>query len=406
MLRTKTGLEKSVWRIQDSENRALIEHRPSGARIRCIGSDPKRAHGLRPYIALMDEPAQYDSAKADKMLAAIRTGLGKVPGSRLIALGTRPSDSTHWFARMLEGSADYAQVHAARDGDGDFAWRTIRRANPSIDHLPSLRERIIKERDDARRDETLLQSWRALRLNKGVSDVERSMLLSPGTWTKAERHADPEGSYALGIDVGSTQAMTAAAAYWPATGRLDAFAVFPGLPGLSERGLRDGVGDLYLRMERRDELVCQPGPVVDLQGFIDMIHGRWGLPSVIVADRYKEHELRAALDGAGWPMVDDLVFRGQGFKDGSEDVEGFRRATIGGRVRPVRSLLLRSAMAEAVTIADPAGNEKLSKATEGGRRRRARDDAAAAGILAVAEGERRRDDMTEDKPDGPRYFVA
>ena len=46
-------------------------------------------------------------------------------------------------------------------------------------------------------------------------------------------------------------------------------------------------------------------------------------------------------------------------------------------------------MREARSIADPAGNEKLCKATEGGRRLRARDDAVAAAILAVAEGSRR-----------------
>ena len=42
-------------------------------------------------------------------------------------------------------------------------------------------------------------------------------------------------------------------------------------------------------------------------------------------------------------------------------------------------------MAEAVVIADPAGNEKLAKCTQGGRRSRARDDATAAAILAAAE---------------------
>ena len=56
-----------------------------------------------------------------------------------------------------------------------------------------------------------------------------------------------------------------------------------------------------------------------------------------------------------------------------------------------RSLLLRAALAEARTVADPAGNEKLAKGVEGRRRRRARDDAAAAAILAVAEGVRRGD---------------
>ena len=126
------------WRKQDSTSRATIEFRQTGARVRCIGSHPGRAHGLRPFLALLDEPAQWDHAKADRMLQAIRTGLGKSPGSRLVALGTRPADEAHWFARALV-SAPYSQTHAARPDDPPFQLRTIRRANPSLDHLPSLR---------------------------------------------------------------------------------------------------------------------------------------------------------------------------------------------------------------------------------------------------------------------------
>lgn len=84
----------------------------------------------------------------------------------------------------------------------------------------------------------------------------------------------------------------------------------------------------------------------------------------------------------------DFDPRGMGFKDGAEDVRGFRRACADGRVTPVTSLLLRSAMAEARTVSDPAGNAKLSKGSQGGRRMRARDDSAAAAILAVAAGVR------------------
>ena len=94
--------DRNLWRVQDSANSATIEYKPTGTRVRCVGSDPKRAHGLRPALILADEPAQFESAKTDAMLAALRTGLGKVPGSRLIALGTRPANAQHWFARMLD----------------------------------------------------------------------------------------------------------------------------------------------------------------------------------------------------------------------------------------------------------------------------------------------------------------
>ena len=45
-------------------------------------------------------------------------------------------------------------------------------------------------------------------------------------------------------------------------------------------------------------------------------------------------------------------------------------------------------MSEARLVSDPAGNQKLTKGSQGGRRMRARDDAAAATILAVSTGVR------------------
>lgn len=385
--------DRKTWRVQDSANRATVEHSPSGARVRCIGSDPKRAHGLRPFLMLADEPAQWEQNSRDAMLAAIRTGLGKVPGSRLIALGTRSCDETHWFSRMLNGGAGYAQVHAAGEDDPPFSIRTIRKANPSLDHLPTLRSRIVAEARDAERDVTLLPSFEALRLNAGVADVERSSLLESITWATVERAAGgamPAGRYCLGLDLGGGAAMSAAACYWPDTGRLEAVAMFPSEPGLRERGLRDGVGGLYVRMYERGELLTVPGTWVPVSSLLREVAGRWGFPAAIAADRWREAELRGALTEAGFPLA-HLALRGQGFKDGGEDVREFRRAILAGRVRPAESLLLRAAMAEAVTVADPAGNEKLAKGSQGGRRSRAKDDAVAAAILAVAEGSRLAD---------------
>ena len=77
-----------------------------------------------------------------------------------------------------------------------------------------------------------------------------------------------------------------------------------------------------------------------------------------------------------------IVSRSSG-QDQHEDIRAFRRHCLAERVVPVKSLLLRSAMSEAVTVVNELG-EKLSKASHSGRRARARDDAAAAAILAVS----------------------
>ena len=379
--------DRKQWRIWDTAQQFRIEHRPSKARVSIIGSDPRRAHG-RTGAFWLDEPAQWPSATGEAMVAALRTALGKTPG-RLIALGTRPADSEHWFAKMLDGGCDYAQIHAARSADPQFRRRTWLKANPSLPVMPDLEAAIRREAVRARRDPVILQSFRALRLNLGTADVLENVLLDPDVWTHCEGEAARSGPYALGLDLGATAAMSAASAYWPQTGALDSLAVFPANPNLADRGMADGVGSLYQRMAERGELVIAGEYTSDVRGLLREVLERWGTPGVISCDRYREGDLREALSGVGFPMT-ALTLRGQGFKDGAEDVRAFQRATLDGRVIPARSLLLRAAMSEARVVTDPAGNSKLSKSTQGGRRLRARDDAAAAAILAVAEGVRRQ----------------
>ena len=379
---------KSEWRVWDTTQQAAIEHRKSGARVKCIGCDPKRAHGLAPALILCDEPAQWESSKSEKMVSALRTAAGKIPGSRLIALGTRPEDLEHWFAKLLE-SAEYAQCHAAEKSDPPFQRKTWLKANPSLKYLPSLEKRIRKEAGEAKRDPSNLAEFRALRLNMGTPDTLQSTLLDAGTWERIEtRENERRGRWALGLDLGTSAAMSAAAGYWPESGALEVVACFPELPDLRERGLSDGVGGLYQRMAERGELIIAGRRVSDIRSLLHEVRERWGFPDLIICDRWREAELRDSLEKAGFPLT-ALEVRGQGFKDGGEDVRLFREACLADAVRPARSLLMTAAMSEARVVMDAAGNAKLSKSTQGGRRKRARDDAAAAAILAVAAGYRR-----------------
>ena len=82
-----------------------------------------------------------------------------------------------------------------------------------------------------------------------------------------------------------------------------------------------------------------------------------------------------------------VVLHGMGFRDGADDVRRFRRAAIEQKIKTPVSLLMRSAIAGAVVVSDPAGNSKLAKARDTHERRDGhRDDALAASILSVAEG--------------------
>ena len=265
--------DRSTWRLQDSANLATLEFRASGARVRCIGSDPRRAHGLRPYLVLYDEPAKTELAQADAMRSALQTGLGKTPGSRLIALGTQPASGEHWFATMLRSADTYTQLHAASKDAPPFRVTTWKKANPSYRYLPSLRAELKAESELAAQDGVVLQSFKSLRLNMGVSDVVSGVLLEADVWESIEGEAEREGEYVLGIDLGGSTAQSGAAGYWPQTGALDGFAAFPLAPDLATRAINDGVGGLVVAaaivavaVGRRGSEQATGGPVYALAG--------------------------------------------------------------------------------------------------------------------------------------------
>lgn len=228
-----------AWRVQDSSNARRIEHRPTGAAVEVVSSNPRRAHGLRPLLVLADEPAQWEDGTSGKMLAALQTGLGKLPGSRMIALGTRPAVPDHWFERMLEeGPALVFAAAPDADPAHEGAWE---QANPSLPWMPHLRDRIALEAAKTG-EPSALARFRALRLNAGVADTAAAVLISPEAWARVES-ADPaprEGMPVYGVDLGGSAASSAIAAVWR-TGRVEVFAAFPASKSLAERGRADNV---------------------------------------------------------------------------------------------------------------------------------------------------------------------
>ena len=112
--------DKSQWRVQDTMQVASITHRQTGASVRVLGSDPRRAHGLAPVLVLCDEPAQWPESTGERMVAALRTAAGKQPSCRFVALGTRPAEPTHWFEKK---KTDWRRRlrHELRSGTGRSA---------------------------------------------------------------------------------------------------------------------------------------------------------------------------------------------------------------------------------------------------------------------------------------------
>ena len=80
--------------VPDSGLRQSCHHHGSRDRRDDTGARFRSApmlHGAAPRLLLLDAMAQWPPERVGPMLAALRTSRGKIPGSKALWLGTRPS---------------------------------------------------------------------------------------------------------------------------------------------------------------------------------------------------------------------------------------------------------------------------------------------------------------------------
>jgi phage terminase large subunit-like protein len=356
--------------------------------LRCLAADGKSALGGAPTLTILDERGHWEREKGDALEHALLSGSGKRNGRTLI-ISTSAADDSHPFSKWLDEEQEgvYRQEHRPAPGLPADDLESLLIANPgaqygigsNVDWLLAQARRAIARGGNS------LSTFRLYNRNERISGETRDVLLTVDEWQNCETESLPprQGSVVVGIDLGGSASMTAAAFFWPETGRLEALGWFPSQPALLDRGQRDGVGDRYSQMSSRGELTTLGAQTVPVAPWLSevMRHVEGETIAALVMDRYKQAELGQAIDQAG--IRAPLVWRGFGFKDGNEDCERFRRSCFDGQVRAAPSLLLRSAFADAVCLRDPANNIKLAKARSLGR-----IDAASASVLAVAEGAR------------------
>ncbi|WP_420023249.1 terminase large subunit domain-containing protein [Cereibacter azotoformans] len=362
-----------------------------GGLARVIAADGKSVLGGAPTLAIMDERAAWEREKGDSLENAILSGLGKRDG-RAIIISTSAPDDANTFSRWLDDPppGTYVQEHRPPMGLPADDLDSLLIANPgAAEGIGSTPEWLVAQaRRAIARGGSALSSFRNLNRNERISTEDRSVLVTVDEWMAAEVAPDDLpariGPCILGVDLGGSRSMSAAAFYWPETGRLEALGTFPATPSLADRGASDGVSDRYVQMQERGELSVMGEATVPPGPWLAQIvrHLDGAEVACIVGDRFRHAEFVEAMQGAGLSRV-PFIWRGFGWKDGSEDIERFRRALFDGEVKVVPSMLLRFAFADAITLVDPAGNHKLAKARSLGR-----IDAAAAAVLAVAQGAR------------------
>ena len=272
-------------------------------------------------------------------MVAISAGWGRGPGTHITEL-TAPEDQP-WDA-----------------------WDTIRKVNPLVMHNVSLRKTILRERDDARRDESQRPAFEAYRLNRQV-EVYKDMLIPADAWRRVEARAVPqrEGRPIVGLDLGAERSWSAAWALWR-NGRSECYAVCPGIPDLAERERQDAMPrGLYRRLHGDGVLMVDEGLRVSRPStLIDHLVGVGIKPDAIYCDRFAIGTLKDAVAGR-WPIIDRVAR----WSEATEDVAGFRRLVADGPLSIAEECrgLARLGLSQAVVHSDDQGSVRLAKRRHG-----------------------------------------
>ena len=320
------------------------------------------------------------------MFDALRQALGKLEDQRLLLIGTRaPAEPGSWWLNLLDaGSDDAAGVHVTQlsspQAEPWDKWATIRKVNPVAEVHAPLRRKLLRERDQARRNPTLRRSFEAYRLNR-TTDTVNEMLIEPDAWLTVEARPVPprEGSPIAGLDLGGQRSWSAAWALWP-NGRSECFAVCPGIPDLAERERMDAMPTgTYSRLLADGVLEVDEGKrVADPALLVALLADRGIRPAVALCDRFMLDALTDAV--AGRFRIEPRATR---WSEATEDIAGFRQLVADGPlgIVPEGRRLARVALGQAVVVSDDQGSTRLSKK----RHSRSRDDVAIAGVLAAGQ---------------------
>ena len=183
----------------------------------------------------------------------------------------------------------------------------------------------------------------------------------------------------VALDIGAGRAWSAAVAVWE-NGRVEAYALGPGIPDIEAQERRDRVPvGTYRQLEERGVLGIAEGlevpPVVRL--WTEVV-ARWGMPVKIICDRFKLPDLRDAVGPAGCPIFSRVTR----WSESTSDISAVRRMVKDGplSLADESRLIMFASLASSLVKNDDAGSVRLVKR---GTNNQARDDVANALTLAA-----------------------
>ena len=302
-------------------------HKETRTRVRVISSDSRRALGLGANVRLIvvDEPGALGPVAGRRLWDAITTALGK-RRTTVVAVGTlAPAQLTgpasFWPSFVAAGNTDGRHVSLLQaDPEKWTDFDEVLRVNPVSAINPHLRRTLEREHAAALSSERAARPFKQYRLNIPGEAVETQPLVTSAEWARVCARPVPEceGSPIVGVDLGGSRSWSAAAAIWP-SGRVESWALAPGVPTLSEQEREDQVSEgAYVELARSGGLAVDDAHAVPDIGLLLSRIWDWE-PTVLVSDPYRAAELHHSVAGRV-----RIVERARGGGESTSNVQALR----------------------------------------------------------------------------------
>lgn len=354
---------------------------PMNTEYKALAAEGKTAHGLSPFLAILDEMGQVKGPQSD-FVDAITTSQGAHEAPLLLAISTQAPTDADLFSIWLddaERSDDpsiVSHVYTAPEDcelEDPKAWAA---ANPALGLFRSEKD-VAEQAAQAKRMPTNEATFRVLTLNQRVNMV--AAFVSPSVWKAGNGKPDAlDGVCYGGLDLSATTDLTA---FLLTCRKDDVVSVHPffWMPAdnVQEATRRDRAP--YDMWVKQGLMRTTPGKVIDYD-FVakDIGEITAGLDIAKVGfDRWRMDRMQGALERQGVSLP--LEPFGQGYVSMSPALDALEADLLAEKVRHGGHPVLAMCAANAVALPDPAGNRKLDKSKATGR-----IDGMVA--LAMAEG--------------------
>jgi phage terminase large subunit-like protein len=344
-----------------------IEHLKTGATFRALAADAKGVHGLSPSVVIMDELAQWPNR--DLYDALVTAGGARDNPLNVVISTLSPSpvsvmtDLTNYAQKVASGDISdptfYGLLHSAPTDADPWAEATWKLANPSLGHVTNIEEyRVQAQRAQAM--PSAESAFRCYFLNQAVAT--ETAFIHRADWEANNARIDPQtlkGQPCFGgLDLSSTQDLTALVLYFPDSGAVLCHAWVPG-ESVAVKAKADRVP--YDAWVRQGFIETTQGRAIDYRSIamrLGAICSQYAVQA-IAYDRWKIEQLKSQLANEGIPLP--LTPWGQGYKDMSPAIDALETAVLSRTLAHGANPVLNWCISNCVITIDPAGLRKLDK---------------------------------------------